>query len=256
MGTPGESNSLVILHLNENFPSSFYYQLKPTNTDEIKSAGEEDKLKILPDLAPKPFNSNKIDLIFSRYNGKYEINVIDSKSFKVSLDQEPERSYYESSDLSKSEYSTESTNYFNPYKVFKNKAKIGKSKKSSRSNFCSIKHWFWKFIINFIGEEVGNIKKLDISNIGFEFSSDKTLKPIADIPTVISISNYHEIESIKIVKSGIDYASPPNITIYDSELNQEMDNVIFDVNLIGSSVSEVNVVNGGSGLSKSNLLGL
>ena len=82
MGTPGESNSLVILHLNENFLSSFYYQLKPTNTDEIKSAGEEDKLKILPDLAPKPFNSNKIDLIFSRYNGKYEINVIDSKSLR------------------------------------------------------------------------------------------------------------------------------------------------------------------------------
>ena len=253
VGTPGELNSLVRLHLNENFPSSFYYQLKPTNTDEIKSTGEEDKLKILPDLAPKPFNSNKIDLIFSRYNGKYEINVIDSKSFKVSLEQEPERLYYESSDLSKSEYSTESTNYFGPIKSLKIKQKSANLKKvpevtSIASNTGS------GAIINFIGEEVGNIKKLDISNIGFEFSSDKTLKPIADIPTVISISNYHEIESIKIVESGLDYTAPPNITIYDSELNQEMNNVIFDVNLIGSSVSEVNVINGGSGLSKSNLL--
>ena len=107
--------------------------------------------------------------------------------------------------------------------------------------------------VSFIGEEVGNIKKVDISNIGFEFPSDKTLRPIADIPTVIGISNYHEIESIDIIESGVNYISEPNIVIYDSEFDEVMGDVILDASILGSSISEVEVINGGSGLSKTNL---
>ena len=70
----------------------------------------------MPDLAPKPFNSNKIDLIFSKYNGNYIINVEDENTFTVSLDQKPEKLEYTSFELSKNEYSTESTNYFGPIK--------------------------------------------------------------------------------------------------------------------------------------------
>ena len=243
------------MNLNENFPSSFYYQLKPTNTNAIRNAQQNGKLKILPDLAPKPFNSNKIDLIFSKYNGNYIINVENENTFTIPLDQNPEKSEYTSFELSKNEYSTESTNYFGPIKEFKINQRSSNLKKVPQ--VVSIASTVGTGAnVSFIGEEVGNIKKVDISNIGFEFPSDKTLRPIADIPTVIGISNYHEIESIDIIESGVNYISEPNVVIYDSEFDEVMGDVILDASILGSSISEVEVINGGSGLSKTNLSAL
>ena len=255
LNEPGSSGARVFLNLNENFPSSFYYQLKPSNINAIRNAQQIGKLNILPDLAPKPFNSNKIDLIFSKYNGNYIINVEDENTFTVSLDQKPEKLEYTSFELSKNEYSTESTNYFGPIKEFKINQRSSNLRKVPQ--IVSIASTVGTGAnVSFIGEEVGNIKKVDISNIGFEFPSDKTLKPIADIPTVIGISNYHQIESIDVIDSGFDYISEPNIVIYDSELDEVMENVILNARILGSSISEVEVINGGSGLSKTNLLAL
>ena len=255
MNEPGSPGARVVLNLNENFPSSFYYQLKPTNTNAIRNAQQNGKLKILPDLAPKPFNSNKIDLIFSKYNGNYIINVEDENTFTIPLDQNPEKLEYTSFELSKNEYSTESTNYFGPIKEFKINQRSSNLKKVPQ--VVSIASTVGTGAnVSFIGEEVGNIKKVDISNIGFEFPSDKTLRPIADIPTVIGISNYHEIESIDIIESGVNYISEPNVVIYDSEFDEVMEDVILDASILGSSISEVEVINGGSGLSKTNLSAL
>ena len=256
IGTPGiTENAMINLKLDENFPNSFYYQLKPTDIEAIKVDNEFDKLNILPDLSPKPFNSNKIDLIFSRYNGRYSANIEDEKTFSILLDKNPERNYYNHSDLSKTKYSTESKNYFGPIDSLRMIQKSSSLKKipqvvSIASTVGSGAN------ISFVGEEIGNIKKLDISNIGFEFSSDKTLKPIADIPTVIGISDYHQIESIKVTDSGKDYTIPPRVLIYDSQLKQPVEEVITETSIFGSSVSEVNVIDRGSGLSDTNLFAI
>ena len=253
VGTPGVTNDAVVnLKFNSNFPNSLFYQLQPTDVDSITDDGEVDKLKILPDLAKKPLNSNRLDLVFSGYNGDYEVNIVDQNTFNIVLTEDPERTYYDDTDLSKSSYSTESENYFGPINSLKLTQKSSSLKKvpqvvSVASTVGSGAN------IYFVGEEIGNIKKVDISNIGFEFSSDKTLKPIADIPTVIGISNYHSIESIEILESGRDYSTSPNIAIYDSELNQVMNDVITRVNVLGSSVSDVSIINGGSGLSDTNI---
>ena len=113
IGTPGVTNDAVVnLKLNSNFSNSLFYQLEPTDVDSITDDGEIDKLKILPDLAKKPLNSNRLDLVFSSYNGDYEVNISDQNTFNIVLTEDPERTYYDDVDLSKSSYFTESENYF------------------------------------------------------------------------------------------------------------------------------------------------
>ena len=257
IGTPGVTNDAVVnLKFNSNFPNSLFYQLQPTDVDSITDDGEVDKLKILPDLAKKSLNSNRLDLVFSGYNGDYEVNISDQNTFNIVLTDDPERTYYDDTDLSKSSYSTESENYFESINSLKLTQKSSSLKKVPQVVSVASTVGSGGSNIYFVGEEIGNIKKVDISNVGFEFSSDKTLKPIADIPTVIGISNYHSIENIEVIDSGRDYSTPPNIAIYDSELNQVMDDVITRVSVLGSSVSDVSIINGGSGLSDTNISNL
>ena len=68
----------------------------------------------MPDLAKKSLNSNRLDLVFSGYNGDYEVNISDQNTFNIVLTDDPERTYYDDTDLSKSSYFTESENYFEP----------------------------------------------------------------------------------------------------------------------------------------------
>ena len=54
---------------------------------------------------------------------------------------------------------------------------------------------------------IGRIKKVRIVDIGYEYSSDKTLGPEAFISPVVNIDNLDVIASVNIVSGGADYMS-------------------------------------------------
>ena len=62
---------------------------------------------------------------------------------------------------------------------------------------------------------IGRIKKIRIVDIGYEYSSDKTLSPEAFISPVVNIDNLDIIDSVNIVSGGADYMSTPNLIVFN-----------------------------------------
>ena len=60
------------------------------------------------------------------------------------------------------------------------------------------------------------IKEATINNIGFEYPSDKTLLPIAQLSPVISLRDYNVVKSIEILDGGQDYQTDPTLLIIDA----------------------------------------
>jgi hypothetical protein len=254
IGIPGiDQNAQVILKLNNQFPNNIFYQLNPSNIENIKINNENDKLDILPDKSSPPLNSNKIDLIYSQYNGDYIISKENAHTFKINLISKPEKNYYDLADLNYGNYTTKSQNYSGPISSFEPIIKSSNFKKSPK--FLKVNSDQGSGANIFLnGSNVGIIKKVNLNSIGFEFPSDKTLKPIADIPTILEISDFYTLSEIKVLNGGRDYQSKPNLKIYNTKTGLVEDTIITNISLSGQSVSNVDIVSGGRGLSNYNLI--
>ena len=53
------------------------------------------------------------------------------------------------------------------------------------------------------GFDIGKIAKVDIQDIGFEYSADKTLRPEAQLPQILTLEPYNRFASIGISSVGI-----------------------------------------------------
>jgi len=254
IGIPGvDSNAQVILKLNDQFTNNLYYQLKPSNIENIRINNELDKLNILPDRSPKPLNSNKIDLLFSQYNGNYNITSENDSTFTINLTSKPERNYYDETELSYGNYTTDSQSYFGPIDSFRISQKSNYLRKSPKFvSIASTEGTGANIVLN--GSNIGRIKKVDFDSIGFEFPSDKTLKPIADVPTILELSDFYSLDSVKVLNGGRNYIISPNIIFYDTRTKKLDDSIIASLNLSGQSVSSVNIISSGKGLSNYNII--
>ena len=67
------------------------------------------------------------------------------------------------------------------------------------------------------------IKDVDILNIGFEYSSDKTLLPIAKLSPVISLRDFGSITKVSIIDGGKGYITDPRIVVVDSSTREVND---------------------------------
>jgi len=254
VGRPGfDSNALVTLKLNKNYPTIFYYQLVPSNVELIKINKEFDKLNILPNRYVKNPNTNKVEIIESSYNKIFNIKKLTDKEFSVNLTQIPEKNYYNFDQLSSNNYYVlSSQTYEGPIQNI-NILQYGKNLKAT-PKFISIKSKNGSNADLLIsGKNIGKIKKVNIGTIGFEFNSDKTLKPVADIPTVLQLDEFYKLQSINVKYGGQNYLRAPDIIFYNRETDAINSEIIAFANLDGSSVSSVTLINGGFGLSKTNI---
>ena len=52
-------------------------------------------------------------------------------------------------------------------------------------------------------------------DIGYEYSSDKTLSPEAFISPVVNIDNLDVIEDVNIISGGSNYINAPNLLVFN-----------------------------------------
>ena len=90
--------------------------------------------------------------------------------------------------------------------------------------------------------DIGRIKKVRIVDIGYEYSSDKTLSPEAFIPSVVSIDNLDVIESVNVISGGSDYTNAPNLILFNPVSNTIVDEVSLQAIAPNQRVSEVKVL--------------
>ena len=191
-------------------------------------------------------NYSEIRFIDSEYNGEYKISSVTDDTFKISP-KVPEFLSYTSDQCDKLEYSTRSVNVHGGIKNFRilspgfNYKKLPQFKKVISENGTDA---------NIIAQSktIGRIKKIRIVDIGYEYSSDKTLGPEAFISPVVNIDNLDVISSVNIVSGGSDYMSEPNLIVYNPVSKEIVDDVSLQPFAPNQTISKVDVLSPVTGL--------
>ena len=191
-------------------------------------------------------NYSEIRFIDSKYNNEYKIFNVTDDTFDFSP-VIPEFLSYTNSDCEKLEYSTKSTAVHGQIKDLKivspgfNYKKLPQFKKIN-----SVSGTDANIIAS--SRNIGRIKKIRTVDIGYEYSSDKTLSPEAFISPVVNIDNLDIIDSVNIVSGGADYMSTPNLIVFNPISNTVVDNLSLQARTPNQTISQVDVLSPVTGL--------
>lgn len=222
-----DTNAYVTLSVNENLPDKLYYKFDLKNTDIIGNI----KSEILIDQEVD--DSNSITFVDSKYSRKTVLTGVGTNTFKYQLSVEPEEDSYNLNQANIT-YKTNSTNAYgaiDSIKIFEG----GKYKELPKiTSVVSVAGT--NAILNSQSETIGNIQKIKINDIGFDYPTDNTLKPIANLPEIVFITPLTSFESITVSYSGKNYISPPDLVVLDGFTNKKVDDVILKFTLGKTSV--------------------
>jgi hypothetical protein len=233
VGTVGLStNALLTLNYIDSIPEKLYYNLEKSG---YISTADTDVI-----------NYSQIVFENSLYNGQYNIVSVGGTTFTVSLKQIPESTYYEKDDCEIIRYSTTSQNTTGSIRKIK---LLSEGSYTSLPLFAGVdsENGSGAFIAP-VSETIGKIKQSRIINEGFEYSSDKTLRPTASIPQFAYIPSSNTIESIEILNGGQDYTSAPDLICVDTDSGELIESGLLRANLSGSSIASITIENDPKGL--------
>ena len=208
----------VKLVCDDNFPSKLYYKLDPIKDNVTPFTFTQ--------LLLDSDYENSISIVESPINGDYVINTVTDKTFRYKLNQKPDSSSYvkEIDSLSYSAISTTASGPINEVDFVS-------------SGFGLIKLPRIKEVITENGIDeilfarsttIGKVKDIDISDIGFDFPSDTTLRPRAFSPSVFKIDPLTSVESIEIEYPGKNYTVLPDLVMLDGYTNKVVDDLVLD----------------------------
>ena len=225
IGSVGFGTAHLTLNYSDDVPSKLYYTLEKSgyiSTSDIDVS-----------------NYSEINYVDSEYNGSYKVFGISTNTFNISPARVPSVLQYNKNQADVLEYTTKSSTAIN--------GSVGKVKILSKGfNFKKLP----KFTditsqdgidanVVAISTSVGRIKKVRIKDIGYEYPSDKTLRPEAAIPPIVRIDNLDSIESIDIEFGGARYLSEPDLILFNETTKEVVDTTTLVANAPNGSVSEV-----------------
>ena len=228
IGTIGVSNNASItINYDDNIPTQLYYNLEKsgyisTSDKEVNSYSE-------------------ILFVDSVYNSNYKISGVGTTTFNISLSKKPEKLTYTSNECDKLQYITNSLSAKGPIdkiNIISGGSGYKKLPTIKGSNSLAGKDAYIIPKSTFIG----NAKEVRIIDEGFQYSSDKTLQPIAAISPLIIIKNSNTIDSVIVTNGGKGYTDVPSIVIVNIETGEEIDSGILEATLSGNTISSVNII--------------
>ena len=236
VGTVGMTGAELTVQFSKSTPEKLYYGL--SKGGYISTSDTEVQ------------NYSEIRFIDSAYNGEYSIFNVTDNTFDISP-KVPELTTYLSSDCDKLEYSTRSKNVLGSIKDLKilssgfNYKSLPKFKSVTSTNGKNAN-------IVAVSTSIGRIKDTRIVDIGYEYSSDKTLSPEAFISPVVNIDNLDVIETVNIIDGGSDYINAPNLIVFNPTSNKVMDTSSIVAIAPNQTISDVKVLAPVTGLDSVN----
>ena len=194
-------------------------------------------------------NGSRISYKNSEYNHDYSIVGVGTTTFDIRLDTKPENLVYTSDNTSNLKYSTTSKTEIGP--INEASLEFGGDGYKALPKFVSVASTQGtnaKILPD--STNANQIENTEIINIGFEYSSDKTLKPIANISPVITIKNSDKIVSVNVSDGGKDYITSPTLVILDDESKEviKSGSLQAKVNQATQSISAVDIVSTPKGI--------
>jgi len=229
VGVVGVStNAKVTLTINEKTPQTLFYKLDSVYDNDLPAVKSEVNVDSEVQL------NNRVISKFSLYNGKHVITSISSTAFTYPLSMKPERSSYVSS-TSSLRYETDCVHAFGPISQIEIKNK-GKNY-YALPEITSIRSGIGSgAILKISSTSIGKIKKVKIKDIGFDFASDKTVRPTAAIPQIIKVEALASFDFIGITSAGRGYSRAPKLLVLDGRTNSLVNDVDLRYSLGDSQV--------------------
>ncbi len=229
VGFGTDSDSSLTLNYSNNIPSRLYYGLEKggyisTADTEVKAYSE-------------------IRYENSEYNGTYSVFGISTTSstteFKISPFRYPNILSYISAECDTLEYSTKSSNALN--------GSISKVRVISEGfNFDKLPSFEDVTSVNGrnaniigISTSIGRIKKTRLRDIGYDYPSDKTLRPEAFVPPIVTVDNLDTIQEIDIQFAGAKYLADPDVILWNDTTKSIVDTTTLVAKAPNGSISEI-----------------
>ena len=203
----------------KDIPFALYYKFSSQNESFIT---EEKKLVTDENV----FSYNTIYKSLSILDGTYSLVGVGSTTFVFDLDNSSAIVSYDRT-TADADYTTTSVNAQGPIEhinLIDNN--YGYTKIPGVS---SIKTALGQGAILYAeSESIGEIRnqKFVSNNIGWNYPTDKTLKPTANLPEIVEINSLASFERIGISSSGVDYLVAPQLIVRDGVTDEIVDCVI------------------------------
>jgi hypothetical protein len=234
-GTIGVNGELIV-NYDDKIPS-FYYSLIKDHKPIFSNEKESEYQVIFVDS----FYNQQNSVVYQSSN----------TSFSISLKKIPESLEYTNQN-SKIEYTTSSKNTTGP--IASVKLLSGGSGYKKIPRIVGVDTSFSGRIpgknayINATTKSIGKYKSIEISNDGFDYPSDKTLRPSANLNNLLILSDNEEISEINVVSGGKNFLSKPNLVLVDTLTRQPVNSGILELSLNGSSIGSVKIISRPKGL--------
>ena len=219
-----DANASVTLSVNENIPNILYYTL-----DILEESDTPLSKRSIIKKDTLVNDANEVQTVSSRYNGKYIVSVGATNTFTYTLSHKPEASEYTST-TSILSYETESSTAFGGVAGFEIRDN-GRNYYSVPGITTILSDTGKGALVNVESESIGQINKVHIKDIGFNFPSDPTLSPNVGLPQIITIENLASIKSIGITSVGRGYTTAPKLLVFDGITNKRDYDIDLDYSL-------------------------
>jgi len=207
-GTIGQQNANLTLIIGKSTPNNLYYNLQP-----IKSSGAAaSKTEMLSDTF-QITNPNRLSIVSSKYDAKTTVSGLTTNTFNYTLFDTPERPSYSTGEANII-YQTTSTSATGPVGTI--------ALDSGGSGYKSLP--YVSKVVSAAGTgalflprstSIGKLNEVVLTDIGFDYPADNTLRPAASLPATYKIEPLSKFDRVKVQDPGINYFLAPDIVVID-----------------------------------------
>ena len=209
-GVIGQQNANLSLIIDEKTPTSLYYNVKP-----LKNAGASaSKVEAFSDDF-NVLNPNRLTIVGSKFDAYTPITGVTTNTFDYTIIDTPEISSYDSTvGEAIIKYNTTSTYARGP---------VGDISLDSRGAGYKSLPYLDK-VVSVAGtgalllprsDSIGQLTEVVLTDIGFDYPADNTLRPAAALPATYKIEPLSKFEFIRIKDPGTNYFIAPDIVVVD-----------------------------------------
>jgi len=209
------SNAKLTLTVDDRVPSKLFYKLVPTKSNFIPPV----KSEIVLDEDVK--NNNLLNIISSKYNGSFTVSGVGSTTFTYNLIGSPESSSYTltQGSLSYKTTSSQAVGGISTIKVQYNG--YGYTKLPGISTITS--EGGIDAILTPFGAGIGTVVSISSDLLGYDYPTDKTLRPSCNLPEVFEVLPLNKLDYIGVTSAGNGYSLSPGLVLIDEYTNEIVD---------------------------------
>lgn len=238
-GTVGTAGAKATLTVNKNIPEILFYKLDPVYESDLPAYKQE------IDIDTEVFSNNQINVTNSAYSGTFEFVSTSTTSFTYSLPDKPEADLY-TTPSAKITYDTICDNTYGPISQIE-VTDSGRNYYSLPGITTITSTSGSGAILEVESDNIGQLKRTTIDDIGYNFTADTTLNPSILYPQIIRINPLASFKSIEVTSKGKGFLVPLDpLVVLDGKTNEVVEDADLRMDL---TVPEVTILQNTNGMS-------